>query len=144
LAVALALGAGFVALDAATGSSSHVTRALEGGPRGLAADLRDRVVLSWERATDSWYVALLIAAFALALVFLALQTIKRGGAGKQTAVPLALAAAIATSLVVNDSPNDVLLVGFAAYVAADRGMLGARWPGPSRLRWSRSPVRLPS
>lgn len=144
VAVAVALGAGLVALDAATGSSSHVTRALEGGPRGLAADLRDRVVLSWERTTDSWYVALVIAALALALVFLALQTIKRRGAGKEAAVPLALAAAIATSLVVNDSPNDVLLVGFSAYVAADRGMLGARWPGPSRLRWWRSPMRLPS
>jgi hypothetical protein len=144
LAGALALGVGLVALDAATGASSHVTRALEGGPGGLAADLRDRVVLSWERATDSWYVALAIAALMIALILLTVRTLRRRGAGEQAAVPLALAAAIAASLVVNDSPNDVLLVGITGYLAAERGMLAGRWPGPTRLRWSRSPVRWPS
>jgi hypothetical protein len=143
VAAAFALGAGLVVLDAATGSSSHVTRALEEGPGGLAADLRDRVVLSWERATDTWYVALVILALAIALLLLTARTVKRRGVGAQTALPLALAAAIAASLVVNDSPNDVLLVGITAYLAAERGMLAGRWPGPTRSRWSRVPARSP-
>jgi hypothetical protein len=126
VAAALALAAALVALDAATGSSSHVTRALEGGPRGLGGDLRDRVVLSWERATDTWYVALLIAALAIAVALLTIRTIRRRGFGEPAAVPLALTAAIAVSLVVNDSPNDVLLVGITAYLAAERGMLPRR------------------
>jgi hypothetical protein len=140
---ALALGAALVGLDGATGSSSHVTRALERGPGGLAADLRDRVVLSWERTTDTWFVALVIAALTIALVLLTLRTIRRRGVGAQTAVPLALAAAIAASLVVNDSPNDVLLAGITAYLAVERGMLAGRWPGPTRSRWSRSSARSP-
>jgi hypothetical protein len=45
---------------------------------------------------------------------------------------LAVAAAIAVSLVVNDSPTDVLLVGLTSYVAVDVGMLLARWPATSR------------
>jgi hypothetical protein len=144
LGAALALVLGLLALDVATGVSSHVTRALEGGPGGLVGDLRDRVVLSWERTTDTLSATLAIALLTLALAALVARTLLRRGLEPGTAVPLAVAAAVATSFVVNDSPLDVILAGLAAYLAADRGMLPARWPGPSRLRWSRSPVRSPS
>lgn len=136
VAVALALVLVLVGLDAATGATSHVTRALEDGPSGLAGALRDRVALSWARATDTWYAAAGIAALVFAGLALVARTLTRHGAGRASAVPLALAAALGTSLLVNDSPVDVLLVGVPAFLAADLGMIRARWPGPpSRSRW---------
>ena len=138
LAGAVVLAFGLLAVDAATGSESHVTRALEGGPVELAEDLGERVSLSVARATRDWYVALLLSALLLVLALLVARTVVRRGVSRETAVPLALAAALAASLVVNDSPNDVLLVGLATYLAADRGMLPARWPAGSPSPWLRS------
>jgi hypothetical protein len=129
-AVALVLVA-----DLVSGASSHVTRAVEDGPGELAGDLRDRVVLSYERITSDWYVALAVAVLLVALALLVARTLSRRGFAEEAALPLALAAAVAVSLVVNDSPLDVLLVGAVGYLAADRGMLRARWPGRSRSRW---------
>jgi hypothetical protein len=126
--VALALALGLVALDAATGGSSHVTTALEDGPVGLVEDLGERIELSWERATSDWYVALAVALMLAAFAFLVVRTLRRPGALAESPVALAVAAAIGVSLVVNDSPTDVLLVGLTSYVAADVGMLLARWP----------------
>ncbi len=140
--VALALALGLVALDAATGSSSHVTRALEDGPVGLAGDLGERVELSWARATKDWYIALAIALMLVVFASLVVRTLRRPGSLRESAVSLSVAAAIAVSLVVNDSPTDVLLVGLTSYVAADAGMLLARWPATSRSfsPSSRSPL----
>ena len=59
--VSFVLALGLVALDAATGGSSHVTKALDDGPVGLAEDLGERVELSWERATRDWYIALSVS-----------------------------------------------------------------------------------
>jgi hypothetical protein len=129
-AVALVLVA-----DLAAGASSHVTRAVEDGPGALAGDLRDRVLLSYERITSDWYVALAVTVLFAAFVLLVARTLSRRGLAEGAALPLALAVAVATSLVVNDSPLDVLLVGAVGYLAADRGMLRARWPGRSRSRW---------
>jgi hypothetical protein len=128
----LALALGLVALDAATGASSHVTEALKGGPTGLAGDLGERVELSWERATGDWYVALAVALMLAVFVFLVVRTLRRPNALRESPVALSVAAAIAVSLVVNDSPTDVLLVGLTSYVAADLGMLSTRWPATSR------------
>jgi hypothetical protein len=133
-------GLGLVALlfafDFASGGESHVTRAVEDGPASLAGDLGDRVVLSLERATDRWYVGLLIAAGILLLAALVIRTIR----SDRDPVPLAFAATIATSLIVNDSPNDVVLLGITGFLAVERGMLPARCAGrsssSSRLRWS--------
>lgn len=147
--VAALAGAGvlallLLALDAATGGSSHVTRSLRGGPTGLASDLAERVELSYQRITAGWLTGLLVGALACALALLVARTFRRGITVEDDAVALALAAAIAVSLVVNDSPNDVLLGGLAGYVAAERGMLPARWPGRSRSSssspslWSRA------
>jgi hypothetical protein len=130
--ISLALTLGLVALDAATGGSSHVTDALEDGPAGLADDLGERVELSWERVTGDWYVALAVAAMLAVFVLLVVRTLRRPDALRDSAVALAVATAIAVSLVVNDSPTDVLLVGLTSYIAADVGMLLARWPVTSR------------
>jgi hypothetical protein len=132
VAVSLALALGLVALDAATGGSSHVTQALEDGPSGLAGDLGERVELSWERATGDWYVALAVAGMLGVFVLLVVRTLRRPDALRESAVALSVATAIAVSLVVNDSPTDVLLVGLTSYIAADVGMLLARWPATSR------------
>lgn len=130
-AVSLLLG-----FDLATGGESHVTRALKDGPGGLAGDLADRITLSFERATDRWYLGLLIALGILILAALSVRTLRAG----RGPVPLAFAAAIATSLVVNDSPNDVVSLGITGFLAVERGMLPARCAGrfssPLRLPWS--------
>ena len=143
LAVALVLVLGLVALDAGTGGSSHVTRALEDGPGGLADDLAERVELSWERATSEWYVALVVLGLLALLAALVVRLLRRPEPLGARAVPLALAAALAASLVVNDSPTDVLLVGTACYVAVTAGMLSPRWRASSSSpsRFSRSSWR---
>ncbi|HXV57534.1 MAG TPA: hypothetical protein VD704_06670 [Gaiellaceae bacterium] len=137
LALALAAALGLLALDAAAGGSSHVTRALEDGPGGLAGDLAERVELSWERATVSWLVGLTVLALLVLLVALVVGVLRRPGPAAEKAVPLAFAAAVAASLVVNDSPTDVLLVGTTGYAAVAAGMLRADGT-LSRLR-ARSP-----
>jgi hypothetical protein len=142
VAGALVLALGLIALDAATGGSSHVTRALGDGPGGLARDLADRVELSWERATSSWVTSLVTAALLFVFAFLVARMLGRPEPLAERAVPLSLAAAVVLSLVVNDSPVDVLLVGTTGYVAAAADMIPARWPGSSRSS-SRSP-RWPS
>ncbi|HEY7563042.1 MAG TPA: hypothetical protein VH650_12785 [Gaiellaceae bacterium] len=142
VAGALVLALGLIALDAATGGSSHVTRALGDGPGGLARDLADRVELSWERATSSWWTGVVTAALLLVFAFLVARMLARREPPAERAVPLSLAAALVASLVVNDSPVDILLVGTTGYVAAAADMIPARWPGSSRSS-SRSP-RWPS
>jgi hypothetical protein len=142
--VSLAVALGLIGLDAATGGSSHVTSALEDGPVGLGDDLVERVELSWERATSSLWVALADAGLLALLVLLVVRTLRRPEPLDELAVPLSLAAAIAVSLVVNDSPTDVLLVGLAGYTAAAADMLRAPWAAPSRssspsVLWSSSP-----
>ena len=97
LAVALALGGG-----------SHVTDALADGPAGLAEDLVRRVELSWLRATSGWGVGLLVFGGIAVLVALAFR--------ERRPLLLAYLAAIAVSLLVNDSPNDVILAGLAGYL----------------------------
>ena len=90
------------------GGDSHVTEALRDGPAGLAEDFWRRLRLSWLRATSSWGVGLLVGGgiVALALLF------------RRERRPLLLAylVAIAVSLIVNDSPNDVIVAGLAGYL----------------------------
>ena len=138
-AASLGLVAVFVALDAATGGSSHVTRALEDGPSGLASDLAERVELSLARLADNVFVAAIVALGVAVLVFLVARTLRSHAPLAERAAPLALAAAIAASLIVNDSPNDVVLGGVVGYLAVARGMLSGRCAARSwfsRLRSS--------
>jgi mono/diheme cytochrome c family protein len=107
--VALAL----VALDAALGGSSHVTDAVAGGPGELAGELADRIRLSWARVTGSWGPAVGALAGLGGLVWVATRR-------RRSAVTDALLAALAVSLVVNDTPADVLGAGVAAAFAVYR------------------------
>ena len=106
--VALAL----VALDAATGGSSHVTDAVSDGPGALAGDLADRIERSVDRATAS------PGAFAIVVAGLAIL----GWCVTRRGEPVldALLVALAVSLVVNDTPSDVLTAGAAVAVTLAR------------------------
>ncbi len=157
LAVALPLAAalvlGLVGIDAATGATSHVTRALGDGPDAIATDFANRVTLSWLRATDPPALALAIAGCLAGIALLVVTAVRRGGT---TPLLYALTAAVATSLLVNDSPLDVSLVGLVgvwAVVAATaqgeqavRGRLAQASrmnAGGSSTSWRMLPVRRP-
>ena len=86
--------------SAATGGSSHVTDAVGGGPGSLAGDLAHRVHLSAASVASTWNNALFFAASVAALVWLAFRR-------PRPPVLEALLAALAVSLVVNDTPTDV-------------------------------------
>jgi hypothetical protein len=104
-AVALALGV--LALDELTGGESHVTRAVGDGPVALVGDLADRVELSVRRTAASPGAALVVVGGLALLGWIAVR-------GPRRPLPDALLAALAVSLLVNDTPADVLAVGAAA------------------------------
>ena len=150
IGVADLLAAGIVALDAAIGPASHLTRALDSGPSGLADDLRDRVALSWDRVSQQGEIAAVVAVCLPVLVILVVRLIHSDAAMTRRALPLAFAAALATSLVVNDSPNDVLTAGLVGYVVVEAVMLrdrcaalspspGSSPPSPSSLPGAATP-----
>lgn len=123
------LGAALVGVDAALGGSSHVTSALGDGPGALLGDLADRLDLSWHRVARGPGPALVSA---VSLCVLALVATRR----PRGPVTDALLAALAVSVVVNDTPSDVLAVGAAAAFAVWRleTAAGARSAG-ARLDW---------
>lgn len=105
VAVALAL----VGLDALTGGSSHVTHAAGGGPWTLSDDIAHRLRISWHGVTATTQSAVAAGATLCALVGVGLR--------RPRVAPVdALLAALVVSLLVNDSPTDVLAYG--ALVAA--------------------------
>jgi hypothetical protein len=110
VAVALAAGAALalVGIDAATGGSSHVTKAVGGGPGSLVGDLGHRLHLSAASIGSTWNNALLFALGVAALAWLALRR-------PRLAVLDALLVGVAVSLVVNDTPADV--AGYGALSA---------------------------
>jgi cytochrome c551/c552 len=99
---AVALGLALVGIDAALGGSSHVTHAVGSG--SVFDDIWDRWRLSWEVVTSSWSKLLLFLAGAVGLGWLATR---------RPRAPAVDAVVVATlvSLVVNDTPVDVLGVG---------------------------------
>ena len=109
VAVAIAV----VGLDAALGGSSHVTEALGDGPGALLGDLADRVEISARRAFSGIGPAVVVLASLAVLVGVATRRPRRP-------VTDALLVALLVSLVVNDTPNDVLGIGAAAAVAMRR------------------------
>ncbi len=110
-AVSLALV--LLGIDAATGGSSHVTAAVGDGPGALASDLADRIELSVRRtAATVGAMAVVLGSLAI-LVAVALRA-RRG------AVLDAFLVALAVSVVVNDTPGDVLGAGAAIAIALAR------------------------
>jgi hypothetical protein len=95
------------AVDLALGDS-HITRALDDG---IWDDLTRRADLSWERATKTWYEALYLGALLAALVALVARY------GRRDPILVSLAVGLGVSLIVNDSPNEILVPGVACYLA---------------------------
>ena len=110
-AVALALL--LLALDAATGGSSHVTDAVGDGPVALAGDIADRVELSVRRTAASLGAAIVVLGSLAILAGIALRV-------RRDALLDAFLVALAVSLVVNDTPGDVLGMGAAIAIALAR------------------------
>jgi hypothetical protein len=100
---AAAAVAGAAALAIIVGPSTHVTAAGSGA-------LPDRIRLSLDLLADDRRVAAGTAAALAALAVLAVR-------GPLRPLPLALLAAVAVSLVVNDSPLEVSLGGLVGYLA---------------------------
>jgi hypothetical protein len=109
--VALAL----VALDAATGGSSHVTRTLGDGPGAVWHALTHRWSVSWRGATGTTGRAVLDALLLAGLVLIAVRRPRR-------AILDALLVGIGVSLLVNDTPQDVLLWGSLQALALRRAL----------------------
>ena len=106
----VAVAALLVALDAISGGSSHVTRALGGGPSALAHDFGHRMHLSYNSATESWRT---LAVMLGSLAAIAVLVLRR----PRTPLLEAFGAAILVSMLVNDSPRDVSLFGLAGCAA---------------------------
>ena len=112
--VVAAVGAGcvliaaIVGLDAATGGSSHVTRAIGKGPVSLAGELGHRIHISAASIGSNWHAATVFGVSIAALAVLGTRP-PRFAAGE------ALLAGIAISLLVNDSPVDVASAGALSY-----------------------------
>ncbi|HET8742028.1 MAG TPA: c-type cytochrome, partial [Gaiella sp.] len=106
-AAVVAVGALLVGIDAALGGSSHVTRAVGDGPGALFGDIADRLEISARRTFAGGGPAFAALASLVVLVFVATRR-PRG--------PLtdAFLVAILVSLLVNDTPGDVLGIGAAA------------------------------
>jgi hypothetical protein len=130
-AIAAAAVVGVLALALAAGGESHVTDALRDGPAGLAEDLWRRVHLSWLRATSGWGVGLLVGAGIAALALLGLR--------ERRPLLLAFLAALAVSLLVNDSPNDVIVAGLAGYLALSSAPGVARPAGERAMQAAPGP-----
>ena len=124
-AVALALA--LLGLDAATGGSSHVTDAVGDGPSALAGDIADRIELSVRRTAASLGATAVVLGSLAILIAVALRA-------RRSPVLDAFLVGIAVSLVVNDTPGDVLGMGAAIAIALARYTPEHGWlsSGPMR------------
>jgi hypothetical protein len=116
VSIVVAGGLVLVALDAATGGSSHVTHALG---RDLPGDLAHRWHVSAQGATRNVGAFIMFASGVAILVAIAL-------ARPRPALVDAMLVALAVSFVVNDTPQDVALwgsLGTLALLAFERSRL---------------------
>lgn len=133
---AAVLSGGLIALDAATGGSSHVTRALGGGPETLASHFGDRLLVSWERATLGPGPVVAVVLSLAALAVLVARLLASGRPLADQALPVAFATAVLVSLIVNDSPGDVAVAGLVGYLVCEAVMLRGRCAAASCSRSS--------
>lgn len=117
--LAAAAGAGAVALallvlgiDALTGGSSHVTGSVGDGPGELLGDVGDRIERSVRSSASVGGIAVVLGSLAL-FIGVALRS-------RRTPVLESFLVAIAVSLLVNDTPGDVLGIGAAIALALAR------------------------
>ena len=106
LAGAGAIGVGLllVGLDAAAGGSSHVTRTIGDGPGALFGELAHRWRVSLDGYVATWQATAIITFSLLVLVWIASRR-------PRFATLDAVLVALAVSLLVNDSPRDVIAYG---------------------------------
>jgi mono/diheme cytochrome c family protein len=107
---ALAAGLVLLGLDALLGGSSHVTDAVADGPGAVLGDLADRLELSARRVLSGAGPSIAVALSVPVLLVVATRR-------RRSALADALLAGLLVSLVVNDTPSDVLGVGGAAVAA---------------------------
>jgi cytochrome c551/c552 len=103
-ACVIALAFAVVGIDAALGGSSHVTHAVGDGPGSLFGDFGHRVHISWASATKSAYNIFFFLASLALLVWIGTRRPRR-------ATVDAMLVALAVSLLVNDTPVDVIGLG---------------------------------
>lgn len=135
-AAAVALGLVLVGVDAALGGSSHVTHAVGDGPGALLGDLADRLEISARRTFESVGPAFAALASLAVLIFVA----TRRARGPLTD---AILVGILVSLLVNDTPGDVLGMGAVGAFVLWRYERGTPHDAPAwrdRLRAMRRPV----
>jgi cytochrome c551/c552 len=101
-ASAVAVVFALIGIDAALGGSSHVTHAVGSG--SLFGDLGHRLHLSWATTTRAWYSAALFVGCLAVLVWVASRRPRRPAVD-------AMLVAVVVSLLVNDTPVDVILLG---------------------------------
>jgi cytochrome c553 len=106
-AAAVALGLAFVGLDAALGGTSHIVDAVSDGPGAVLGDVADRLELSARRTFGAVGPAFAVLASLVVLVVVATRRPRRP-------VTDAALVAVALSLLVNDTPGDVISVGAVA------------------------------
>jgi hypothetical protein len=126
VAAVLGIGLAAVGIDALLGGSSHVTDAVGGGPSALFDDLDRRLRISWAGATSAEHTTFLCLLSLGGLAWLGVR-------GRDRPVVVAMLVAIAVSLLVNDTPVDVLgygALGCLALTAWDE----TRVPGGSSAR----------
>ena len=122
-----ALALALLGLDAATGGSSHVTDAVGDGPAALAGDIADRIELSVRRTAASLGATLVALGSLAILVAVALRA-------RRSPVLDAFLVGIAVSLVVNDTPGDVLGMGAAIAIALARYTPERGWLSSEPMR----------
>ncbi len=103
-AAVILAGVLLVGIDAAAGGSSHVTRSLGGGPGTLAEDIAHRAEVSVRGPTSSPMPFLITSAGLVVLIWI-------GTRRPRSAVLDAMLAALAVSLLVNDTPQGVASFG---------------------------------
>ena len=101
---AIVAGLALVGLDAAVGGSSHVTRTIGDGPGALFGELAHRWRVSLDGYVANWQATAIITFSLLVLVWIALRR-------PRFSTVDAVLVALAVSLLVNDSPRDVVSYG---------------------------------
>jgi cytochrome c551/c552 len=99
---AVALVFALIGIDAALGGSSHVTHSVGSG--SLFGDFERRLHLSWASVTRVWYSAALFLGCAAVLVWIGARRPRYPSVD-------AMLLAVVVSLLVNDTPVDVILLG---------------------------------
>ena len=124
-AVATVTAVALLGIDALVSSADHLRSALS--LSGLLAVVEHRVPLAYARAAPQWYLLLPFGA--------ALSLLTRC---RSHPVALALGAALAVSLLVNDSPEAVVLAGLASLVALEARIVHDALPRPLVLARARA------